>query len=105
MKIIEKWKSKNPIQINAISVDPINNKIIVGVGRVIVFFDAITGKELGHCEQNLMDIVYHLEKMEKFLRVEEKYNLVYIWNTGDISKSMNKKHLNILLLEWNIILV
>ena len=56
MKIIEKWKSKNRIQINAIAVDPINNKIIVGVGRVIVFFDAITGKELGHCEKHMMDV-------------------------------------------------
>ena len=35
--------------------------------------------------------VYHLEKIEKFLQVEERYNLVYIWNTGDISKSINKK--------------
>ena len=49
-------KSKNPIQINAILVEPIHNKIIVGVGRVIVFFDAITGKELGHCEKHMMDV-------------------------------------------------
>ena len=76
MKIIEKWKLKNPIQITAISVVPIHNKIIVGVGRVIVFFDAITGKELGHCQKHMMDVSCLYFK--KDWKVEEKYNLLYI---------------------------
>ena len=91
MKIIEKWKLKHPIQINAISVDPIHNQIIVGIGKVIVFFDAVTGKELGHCEKHLLDVsCLAFRKDGKVFASGGKDNIVYIWNTGDISKPINK---------------
>ena len=54
----------------------IHNKKTDGVGRVIVFFDAITGKELGHCQKHMMDVSCLCFK--KDWKVEEKYNLLYI---------------------------
>ena len=91
MKIIEKWKLKHPIQINAISVDPIHNQMIVGIGKVIVFFDAVTGKELGHCEKHTNDITcLAFRKDGKVFASGAKDNLVFFWDVSDISRPINK---------------
>ena len=91
MKIIEKWKQKTQYQINAISIDPVHNQIIVGIGKVIVFFDAITGKELGHCEKHTQDITcLAFRKDGKVFASGAKDNIVFFWDISDISRPINK---------------
>jgi hypothetical protein len=37
MRILVKWTKKVNVPISAISVSPVNNQVIIGIGRVIVF--------------------------------------------------------------------
>ena len=46
MKIIVKWTIKTPTPISSISVDQVHNKLIVGLGKKIIYYDAVNGKEL-----------------------------------------------------------
>ena len=38
MKIIVKWTQTGPVPIVALSIDPVHNQLIVGIGKTIVFF-------------------------------------------------------------------
>ena len=48
MKIIVKWTIKTPTSVSAISVDQVHNKLIVGLGKKIVYYDAVIWKRIMH---------------------------------------------------------
>ena len=56
MKILVKWTIKNAIPISAISVDQVHNKLIVALGKVIVYYDAVNGKELSKFDRHTQDV-------------------------------------------------
>ena len=56
MKIIVKWTIKTPTPISSISVDQVHNKLIVGLGKKIVYYDAVNGKELCTFEKHSQDV-------------------------------------------------
>ena len=73
MKIIVKWTQSNQVPIVALSVDPVHNQLIVGIGKTIVFFDALTGKELIAVRSTLkISPVFPLGKTESSSQVAQK---------------------------------
>ena len=91
MRILVKWTKKANVPINAISVSPVNNQVIIGIGKVIVFYDAITGKELKQCEKHTQDVTcLAFRKDGKFFASGGKDNIVYFWKIGDVLKPVNK---------------
>ena len=91
MKILVKWTKKANVPISAISVSPVNNQVIIGIGKVIIFYDAITGKELKQCEKHTQDVTcLAFRKDGKFFASGGKDNIVYFWKISDVSKPVNK---------------
>ena len=79
MKIILKWIKKSSTEIKAISLDPIHNQIIVGIGKLIIFFDALTGKEIKQCEKHTEEITtLSFRKDGKIFASGSKDNLIYL---------------------------
>jgi WD40 repeat protein len=57
MKIILKWQiNKENVPIVACAIDPVHDKIIVGVGKTIIVMDVTTGAEIRKCEKHSQDI-------------------------------------------------
>ena len=95
MKIILKWIKNSSTEIKAISLDPIHNQIIVAIGKLIIFFDALTGKEIKQCEKHTEEITtLSFRKDGKFFASGGKDNIIYFWNVDDISRPLNKIRLN-----------
>ncbi len=91
MKIIVKWTQSNQVPIVALSVDPVHNQLIVGIGKTIVFFDALTGKELNRCEKHTQDITcLSFRKDGKFFASGAKDNIVYFWDVSNLARPINK---------------
>lgn len=91
MKIIVKWTQTNSVPIFAIAVDPVHNHLIVGIGKAIVFFDAVTGKELKRCEKHTGDITcLTFRKDGQFFASGAKDNIVYFWDASNITRPINK---------------
>ena len=84
MKIIVKWTIKNPTPITSISVDQVHNKLIVGLGKQIVYYDAINGKELSRFERHTQDVTCVAFRKDGLnFASGAKDNIVYFW---DITK-------------------
>ena len=91
MRILVKWTKKVNVPISAISVSPVNNQVIIGIGKVIIFYDAISGKELKQCEKHTQDVTcLAFRKDGKFFASGGKDNIVYFWKISDVSKPVNK---------------
>ncbi len=57
MKIILKWQiNKENTPIMACAIDPVHDKMILGVGKSIIVLDVVTGNELKKCEKHTQDI-------------------------------------------------
>ena len=84
MKILVKWTIKNTIPISAISVDQVHNKLIVALGKVIVYYDAVNGKELSKFDRHTSDVTCVAFRKDGLnFASGAKDNIVYFW---DISK-------------------
>ncbi len=57
MKIILKWQiTKENYPISACAVDPVHDTILIGVGKVIIIVDVLTGNEIKRCEKHTQDV-------------------------------------------------
>ena len=57
MKIILKWKiEKENIPISACAVDPVHDRVIIGVKKAVVMLDIKTGEEIKKGEKHSADI-------------------------------------------------
>ena len=91
MKIIVKWTIKNPIPISAISVDQVHNKLIVGLGKQIVYYDAVNGKEICRFEKHSQDVTCVAFRKDGLnFASGAKDNLVYFWDISKPNKPINK---------------
>lgn len=91
MKIIVKWTNKNPIPISAISVDQVHNKLIVGLGKQIVYYDAVNGKEICRFEKHSQDVTCVAFRKDGLnFASGAKDNLVYFWDISKPNKPINK---------------
>ena len=91
MKIIVKWTLKNSIPISAISVDQVHNKLIVGLGKQIVYYDAVNGKEICRFEKHSQDVTCVAFRKDGLnFASGAKDNLVYFWDVSKPNKPINK---------------
>ena len=91
MKILIKWTIKTPIPITAISVDPVHNRLICGMGKQIILYDAVNGKELSKFEKHQGDITCLAFRKDGLIFASgAKDNLVYFWEITKPNKPINK---------------
>ena len=91
MKIIIKWTSKTEIPISALSVDPVHNKLIVGMGKQIVYYDAVNGKEICRFEKHTQDVTcVSFRKDGLTFASGAKDNIVFFWDISKPAKPINK---------------
>lgn len=90
MEIIIKWSAKTEFPISAISIDSVHNKLIVGLGKKIIYYDPIKIKEIFSLKKHTEDITcLSFRKDGLIFASGAKDNTVYIW---DISKSKKATH-------------
>ena len=91
MKIIIKWTVKTEIPISALSVDPVHNKLIAGMGKQIVYYDAVNGKEICRFEKHTQDVTcVSFRKDGLTFASGAKDNIVFFWDISKPSKPINK---------------
>ena len=91
MKIIIKWTVKTEIPISAISVDPVHNKLIIGLGKQIVYYDAVNGKEICRFEKHTQDVTcVSFRKDGLTFASGAKDNIVFFWDISKPAKPINK---------------
>ena len=57
MKIILNWQvTKENLAINACAVDPVHDRLIIGLGKVIIMLDVTNGNELKRGEKHSSEI-------------------------------------------------
>jgi hypothetical protein len=56
MKIILKWQQTKESPIIACAVDPVQDNLIIGVGKTIIIYDVVSGNEKKRCDRHTGDI-------------------------------------------------
>ena len=91
MKIIVKWKIDKGVPIMACAVDTVHDQVLIGVEKVIIILDILKGTEISKCERHTGDITcLNYRKDGLFFASGAKDNIVYIWDSTNISKPISK---------------
>lgn len=93
MKIIVKWLEDKKTPISACAIDPVFDKIIIGVGKLIYYF-SLKDKERSDqikCDKHTSDVTcLGFRKDGLFFASGSKDCIVYIWSTIALAKPINK---------------
>lgn len=91
MRIVVKWKIEKNTSISACAVDPVHDKILIGVESEILMVDVNTGSELASYKKHSGDITcLGFRKDGLFFASGGKDNVVYLWDINIVTRPINK---------------